>query len=607
MKNFKLPFIATLASFCMIACQKQDLQDVQTQNLTDPTPGNIVESLTVTSPNTNIDQSTIKVSIYGGSNGYTASDWNDWNVGTADGSNVTSPAFKYSDGSSSTVKATLTRSQGIKDNTTSYGSGMAPKEVLRFTSYSTVNRSLIISGLKAGNSYKLELFASRNYTGDGTKFTLGTQTYSVTTDNNLTNEAAFTANADANGQLKVDMARLKNYTYINGFVLSDASSSSSSSSQTTTTTPSGTHANYTLKPGPDGNIYYPNGLNIPNLKPGDTLNITAGYYKIIDLGAFSGDATHPIIIHNKGGQVTAQQIRLSNKAQYFKFLGNGASGITYGFKIDGQNVAATALVAWASDFELGYVEAFNATSGFFIKKNPVAGDPSTVYPNYVMKNIYIHHNYVHNTHGEAMYVGHTAPSGGQNGDPSIPIRLDHIEIAYNTVANCDWDGIQLSNARTNNSIHDNTITNYGVVNMSSQQAGILMGANTTGDIYNNVIKNGTGNGIQVFGFGKINVYNNTLENAGQNKTTKGLESIFANDYSSSPEVNPKQQINVYNNTIRYPQNWGAVRIGGYNNNSLPAYIQNNKVLVPNPLTNWVSTYLMAFSGSVISGNTLITQ
>lgn len=31
MKNIKLPLLAILASFCMVACQKQDLQDVQTQ------------------------------------------------------------------------------------------------------------------------------------------------------------------------------------------------------------------------------------------------------------------------------------------------------------------------------------------------------------------------------------------------------------------------------------------------------------------------------------------------------------------------------------------------------------------------------------------------
>jgi hypothetical protein len=77
-----------------------------------------------------------------------------------------------------------------------------------------------------------------------------------------------------------------------------------------------------------------------------------------------------------------------------------------------------------------------------------------------------------------MYIGHTGADDGQDGNPLIPVRLQNVEIAYNIIEDIGWDGIQLSNASTGNKIHDNTITNYGMANMSSQQAGILLGANS---------------------------------------------------------------------------------------------------------------------------------
>ncbi|HVG12006.1 MAG TPA: hypothetical protein VM843_03335 [Flavisolibacter sp.] len=186
--------------------------------------------------------------------------------------------------------------------------------------------------------------------------------------------------------------------------------------------------------------------------------------------------------------------------------------------------------------------------------------------------------------------------------------MQNVEIAYNILERIGWDGIQLSNATTGNKIHHNTITNYGTVNKYSQQAGIILGGNTSGDVYDNVIKNGSGNAIQNFGFGLNKIYNNYIENVGNNGTTKGLEAIYCNDIILSSEVRPKQQMQVYNNTIKYPHLWGAIRVSGYNQNSLPATMQFNKLLIPNAPIDWEKKYFHTYvPNSIISNNTLITQ
>ncbi|HEX8334558.1 MAG TPA: T9SS type A sorting domain-containing protein, partial [Segetibacter sp.] len=183
-----------------------------------------------------------------------------------------------------------------------------------------------------------------------------------------------------------------------------------------------------------------------------------------------------------------------------------------------------------------------------------------------------------------------------------------VEIAYNTVDGTDWDGIQLSNARTGAKIHHNTVTNFGRINMGSQQAGIILGGNTNGDIYDNVVKNGTGNGIQAFGYGTIRIYNNQVENAGFDRTATGQESVYCNDHTNQVEANAKQEIKFYNNTIKNPQPRGAVRIAAYNNNSGPAQVTDNGFCITGAQADWEKKYIIVNpAGSQISNNTLMSN
>jgi poly(3-hydroxybutyrate) depolymerase len=701
-----------------------------------------VAAASITTATTATTLKTVRVNIYGGTNAYSNTAWNNWNVGTDHLYNRNSGTLKYSDGTASAITALLSYTQRIGDNTSTYGSGMAPAGVLRYTSYATTSRSLTISGLSTGKTYNIELYASRNtHESERTTFTINGLTRTITTYNNLTNKAAFTnLNPNSQGQIKVTLASTSTYNYINGFTLTENSGtiSETTTSQATAGTViyAGTHieaerftnrqglllqttrdfaggvqntfdanygdwisytvnapaagqytlcfrlacdatgskfyvrngsgtvlttvnvpntngwqtwrdatavvtlaagtqtlkfqsasstgwnlnyfeivktplnafAAYTLRQNSGTSIYLPLGLNLAHLKPGDTLNISGGTYNVIELGNFRGTASYPIHIRNKQGQVTCKIIRLSNTPEYFKLLGNGDPNVKYGFKINGNYTTGSCLTAFGKGFEIGYIEGYQSKSGFFIKKNPSADDPQSQFPNYEMTNISIHHNYIHDITGEGMYLGHTGPDGGQGGNPLLPVRMRNVVIAYNRVDRTGWDGIQLSNATTGNKIHHNTITNFGTANRYGQQAGILLGGNTQGDIYDNVIKYGTGNGIQNFGFGLNKIYNNYLEKVGRNGTDRGYEGAFCNDIIITSETRPKQQIQAYNNTIKYPMPWGAIRVSGYNNNSLPASMQYNKVLLPNAPSNWQKLYFPTYVPySTVSGNTLIYQ
>ncbi|RYE06676.1 MAG: hypothetical protein EOP51_34335, partial [Sphingobacteriales bacterium] len=225
--------------------------------------------------------------------------------------------------------------------------------------------------------------------------------------------------------------------------------------------------------------------------------------------------------------------------------------------------------------------------------------------------------WIHDIVGEGMYVGITQPSGltvtstwSGLDTVIVPIRLDSVEISNNIVERCAWDAIQLSNARYGNKIFGNTIRDYGTINMSSQQAGIILGGNTNGDIYNNTITRGTGNGIEAFGFGVINIYGNTLDSCGYDgrtnaNGTQGQQPIYASDFLNGVEANPKQTINVYNNVINRPLNSGGIIITGYYNNSLPSSAYGNTFCIPNAPANWQSTYLKLYvAGTTSSNNTL---
>ncbi len=171
----------------------------------------------VVSPAAATGNKSIRVNVFGGTNPYTNTQWNNWNAKT-----LTSPAFNYSDGSPSGVTAALSSGTTISDNGASYGGGMAPAEVLRYCSYASAQRTLTINGLSPAKSYSLELYASRANTGNSTVFTLNGTAITIVTDGNKTNIASFVnVTPAADGKLVLTIQNTATYNYLNGFVITE--------------------------------------------------------------------------------------------------------------------------------------------------------------------------------------------------------------------------------------------------------------------------------------------------------------------------------------------------------------------------------------------------
>lgn len=357
---------------------------------------------------------------------------------------------------------------------------------------------------------------------------------------------------------------------------------------------------YTLNTTAPGEIYMPNASGQP-WKGGDTLKIPAGTYSVIQIDSFGGDPCRPIIVTNSGGQVIVNgPMRFQSDVHYVTVKGVTAGG-TYGIK--------------TSSFAFNRVNHFTMDSievgpnsfgvGIYGKQDPYADQPWTWYPNYVSRKITINKCYVHDVDGEGMYIGHTYPDGDPAQGNRIPIRLDSVTISNNIVTNTGWDGIQLSNARNGCKIFGNTVTNFGLLDIDGQRAGIISGGNTNSEVYDNIVTNGKGNGIQFFGYGTMPCYNNVITNVGNtSKNINGEESIYGQAYVNGVESNPKQAMNIHDNQINYPKPLGAIRFN-HNNNSDPVLLVDNKFcFLTTPPSNWQQLYIFLQTGFTNTNNIL---
>ena len=177
---------------------------------------NIVVNGTTTTPPPTGGIKYVKTQLFGGSNGYTSAEWNKWNVS----SSLSSGSFKYSDGTTSSINAVLSQQNSVSDNGTNLNYTMAPKEAVRYASYSTSTRTLTISGLNDAKTYDLEMYASRTgITNNTTRFTLTTGIVDIRTDNNTGNKALFSAVRSVGGTITITISKLNAYNYLNGFTI----------------------------------------------------------------------------------------------------------------------------------------------------------------------------------------------------------------------------------------------------------------------------------------------------------------------------------------------------------------------------------------------------
>ena len=343
-------------------------------------------------------------------------------------------------------------------------------------------------------------------------------------------------------------------------------------------------------------IIKPDQLNIDadvySVKPGDTIYIESGFRKQLRLANFHGDASNYIVFINLGGEVIFENDNqygiLIQNCSFFRLTGTGSTDSEYGIRIleTRENASGMSINSLSTDFEIDHLEIANTGFAGIMAFSQPTSDKKANRGNFVQENTVIHDNYIHNTIGEGLYIGHSFYNGitSENSTETLyPHDLKGVRIYKNRIEHTGWDGMQVGCATSDCEIFDNKISNYGEGMVVSQHSGIQISGGTTGKCYNNEIENGSGHGISVFGLGDNLVYNNLILNAGYNyfpeDKSKRIYGIFCDDRSTIAG----KSFNFINNTIISPKSDG---IRFYSTLSSNNKLYNNVIINPGSIGDY---------------------
>lgn len=327
------------------------------------------------------------------------------------------------------------------------------------------------------------------------------------------------------------------------------------------------------------------------IQPGDIICLS-GNYNDLTFVNIEGTKEDPVIIKNcdeKIAVIDPSGRPFGVKFQHshdFKLLGNGGGG-DYGIKISTDDGFFLTMQTYTTDFEVARVEiagkstARSGFAGIGIKTSPY--EDCEVFTDdtksaWVMRNIVVRNNYIHDTHGEGMYIGHGFYNGrteSQCGERTWSHSIKGLRVFGNLVENTGLDGIQIKNADEDVEVYNNVVNGYAKDDdTGAHDEGIYIGDGTTGKFYNNLIMDG-GTGIFVHGMGNLDIYNNVI--------------VDVYDYAffaaGGPSVYrfPDGYFNIFNNTFHSKGTYAFAFFNGPEEREKGGIkrLKNNIFLAPN--------------------------
>ncbi len=264
--------------------------------------------------------------------------------------------------------------------------------------------------------------------------------------------------------------------------------------------------------------------NASGVLPGDTICLLKGTRTMLLLSYLHGSRNNPIVILNSGGVVSVLNcvnygIKFDS-CSYVKLSGNGDPASVYGIKINNTVGAGLSVDGLSTDVELEYLEiGKTGLVGIFAKTEPDCQFKSTR-EKFVLRNLKIHDCFIFDTGMEGMYIGSSKYAGQTitcNGKDTIvlPHLLKGVEVYGNFVSGTGWDAIQVSSADSACAVHDNIILHDSQLEVIYQMSGILLGGGTQASCYNNDIRDGKGDGIDIISLGDQRIFNNLIINPGR--------------------------------------------------------------------------------------------
>lgn len=311
------------------------------------------------------------------------------------------------------------------------------------------------------------------------------------------------------------------------------------------------------------------------VSPGDTICIEGGLRTHLALMDFQGTADRPMVFINCGGQVVIENYNLGyglafRNSRHFIVSGTGDPGFKYGIKIAGtkEGASGVGIGDLSTDCELEFLEIANTGFAGIMAKTDPRCDGSANRDNFLMKNVRIHDNYIHDTGGEGLYIGNSFYAGWNttcNGQEVTlyPHDVIGLRVFDNIVENAGWDGIQIGCASQDTEIYGNKVIGYGLSGGDAHTNGIQIGGGTTGKVYNNEVKDGNGNGIIVLGLGDNMIFNNLI-------IGPGGYGIFCDDRVTRES----SQVALINNTIIQPGRGGILSYSEVTDNR----VYNNMII-----------------------------
>lgn len=341
--------------------------------------------------------------------------------------------------------------------------------------------------------------------------------------------------------------------------------------------------------------------------PNQTVCIKAGNYTHLQFFNYVGTPEKPIRFINCGGKVVLANSKSPSGLAFYdsKFFKVSGSGSDYGIRIDqtapgGLGVSVT---GQSSDCELEYIEVAGSDfAGIMVKTDPTC-DPATWQGNLVMKNINIHHNYIHDVGGEGLYIGNSFFSTGvtRTCDGTAKTLFPHfiygLQIHHNLTERTGAEGIQYGCA-PDAVVHHNVVRNTGTSPFATyQNNGIQIGGGAGGRLYSNIVSEVPGTGVIIIGhLGATLVYDNFLLKCGE-------MGLFCDDRTGSQAGTA---VSILNNTIIDCGKEGIKLYNEINRNT----VANNVVtkVAPNQTTGRID-YLLFGQGAkaTVSNNRFSTS
>ncbi len=343
-------------------------------------------------------------------------------------------------------------------------------------------------------------------------------------------------------------------------------------------------------------------LAFNDIKPGDTVCLQTGNWNYIQLKNFHGTADKPIVFINSGGTVIINTdhfvgIKIGS-CSHIIFSGNGDPQAPYGFRILGVSKGAgMGIDDYSTNIEISHVEiSHTLLGGVYAKTDPTCTNFGATRDKFVMYNFSFHDNYVHDVSEEGLYIGNSHYAGlylAGCDTTVLPHAMKGVFIYNNLVENTGWDGIQVSSADSNCQVHDNRINYDSQAGRTDQMSGIMIGGGSVCKTYNNTITNGQGDGIDVFGMGNFNIFNNLIVDAGKDYLPNQPYLMKHGIYVGKVVTTPNAVLGIYNNTIVSPKSFGMK----LSNNELSSIIVKSNIIV-NPgklIDNGNSAYINIYN------------